>query len=1124
VISLAYVKPKAIQEKRMKRNLFGIVACSIVLVVLAAGPATAQVETRLMRYPDVNKDKVVFDYAGDLWLASTRGGPARRLTSHPGDELFPKFSPDGKWVAFTGEYDGNTDVYVVPAEGGEPRRLTYHPGNDGVLGWTPDSKQVLFRSGRYSYTYRMGQLFLVSVDGGLERMLEIPRGGPASFSPDGKRLAYNPVSREFRTWKRYRGGLAMYIGIYDFDKKGYEELPHGTANDMFPMWHGDSIYFVSDRDGVANLFQYDLKSRKTEKLTNYTEYDVKWPSLGPDSIIYENGGYLYTLDLANNKTAKVPVTVTGDLLDVRPEIKSVAGLIGSYGLSPSGSRALFEARGEIFTLPIKHGSVRNLTDSTGVHELNPAWSPDGQWVGYLSDKSGEYEIYLVPQKGGDEVRVTTDGAVYRYGLKWSPDSKKLLFSDKKNRIYYVDVDEKKPVLIDQTEYGLNSPTDFDWSPDSKWVAYSKGEPNFNNSISIYSIADRKSTRLTDSFYNNFGVAFDGDGKCLYFLSDRFFHPSGTYADNRYNYHNTRGIFAITLQADEPSPFAPRSDEEKGKEEKSGDKEKAAGAGADEAKKDQDKTGDEKAKEGKEEPKPVKVDLEGIQRRVVAVPVEAGTYVSLQARKGKIFYLSIPFEAQQAAAGPPKPRNTLFVFDIKERESKPLLEGINDYDLDADGGKVIYRAGDRFGVVDAVPGKAKVGEGALNTGSLQVRIDPRAEWAQMFHEAWRIERDFYWDPNMRGLDWSAIGKRYEALLPYVSHRSDLNYIIGEMIAELSTSHSYVGGGETPEVKKVNVGLLGADFEIDQGRYRIKKIYKGEDWEPATRSPLDQPGLKVKQGDYLLAVNGENVAGTDNVYAHFENLVGKVVTLKVNDKPSLDGAHEIVVQPIANEGGLRYMDWVESNRRKVAEATGGRIAYIHVPDTSIQGVIMFDKYFSGQFDKEGVIVDERYNSGGNIPDFFTEKLRRPLLNYLAPREGKDIPWPPAAIYGPKVMLINEHAGSGGDAFPYYFKEEKIGPLVGTRTWGGLVGIARQIPMLDGGGVTAPEFAFWTADKNDEWIVENHGVDPDYVVEQRPDLEVRGHDPQLEKAIELVMDQLKKNPPTTPKRPPYPVENHR
>lgn len=1106
------------------------IACLLllgVLLLLGAVTAAPSPETRLMRFPDISRDQVVFVYAGDLWVAPRAGdGLARRLTSHPGDELFPKFSPDGKWIAFTGEYDGNADVYVIPAEGGEPRRLTFHPANDQVLGSTPDSQKVLFRSTRASYTPRYQQLFLVPLAGGLPEQLPLPQAGLTSFSPDGKKLAFTPVSSEFRTWKRYRGGWIQYIGLYDLVKNSYEELPRVNANDMFPMWHGNSIYFISDREKVMNLYRYDLGSKRTEKLTRFEEYDIKWPSLGPDAIVFENGGQLYLYDLGSGKTSNLPVRVASDLPVVRAEIKPVGDRIRSFSLSPSGVRALFEARGDIFTLPVEHGSARDLTHSPGVHELNPAWSPDGQWVAYLSDRTGEYELYVQPQKGGEETRITSDGGAYRWGPLWSPDSQKLLYWDKTLKLWYVDIKEKKPVLIDQGEYSFGgedwSP---DWSPDSRWVAYVKPGPNLAGSVYLYSLEQKKVFRVTNGFYNDSEPRFDPGGKYLYFLSDRFFYPSGGQFDPRFNYYYTTGIFALTLKADEASPFAPESDEEKeaeGEKKPAGETPAAAPGAAQPGEAEKEKSEEKKPEEKKKQAKPVQIDIEGLGERIATVPIPPGTYRSLQVREDKLFYLSVPFESQVAGQpGPPRPRNTLYLFDVKKRETKPLLEGINNYDLDREGKKVIYRVGPTYGVVDAVPGKAKVGDGKLDTGSLQALVDPREEWKQIFREAWRIERDFYWDPNMGGLDWEKVGKRYEALLPWVAHRSDLNYIIGEMIAELSTSHTYVGGGEMPERPRVNVGLLGVDFAAEGGYYRFAKIYRGENWDERTRSPLAEPGVKVKEGDYLIAVNGAEVRAPANPYAYFQGLADKVVTLKVNSKPSPEGAWEVLVKTIGDESQVRYLDWVEANRRRVAEATGGRVGYMHVPDTSIPGLMMFDKYLTAQAGMEAMIIDERFNSGGMIPDFYTEKLRRELLSLIAPREGKDVPWPPLAIYGPKVMLINEHAGSGGDAFPWFFKRQKIGPLVGKRTWGGLIGISRQIPLLDGGVVTAPEFAFWSTDNGGEWIVENRGVDPDYVVEQRPDLVVSGHDPQLEKAIQLIQDALKSQPPR-PARPKFPKKN--
>src|SRR5271163_293183 len=1072
--------------------------------------------TRLLRYADISKDRVVFAYAGDLWIASREGGVARRLTSHVGDELYPKFSPDGKWIAFTGEYDGNPDVYIISAEGGEPKRLTFHPSNDIVLGWTPDGKNILFRSDRFSVPLgRSTKLYLVSPQGGTAKPLPVPRGDLTSFSPDGTKIAYLETSQEFRTWKRYRGGWSLPIAIYDLKKNTYEELPKTAGMDMFPMWHGNSIYFISDREGIMNLFSYDLASKQTKKLTDYQEFDIKWPSLGPDAIVYENGGLLYEYNLTSGKTRNIPIEVRAEDIEARPEFKSVAQNIGGAAISPSGVRAVVEARGNIFTVPAEHGSVRILTtDHSSIHELNPAWSPDGKWIAYLSDKSGEYELYTRPQMGGDETRITSDGSIYRFGPTWSPDSKKLAYWDKSNQLWYVSLDDKKPVRVDTSDYGLIN--DASWSPDSLWLTYSKPHRRGSNDVFLYSLGTKKITEVSAGFYNDNNPVFDENGKYLYFISTRYFYPSIGQLDQRYNYYSTDGVFAVTLKADEPSPFKPESDEEKAadenKDKKKDDKK------ADAAKPDEQKSGEQKEEKKPEAVKPIQIDLDGISSRVAPVPIPAGILNNLAARKDKFFYVTTPQEARQFGTDDQGPKNVLHIYDVTKREDKVLLEGIDGYDLSKDGSKVLYKAGPILGITDAVPGKAKVGAGALNLSGLQVQIDPRAEWRQTYHEAWRIERDFYWDPNMTGHDWKKLGARYEALLPWVAHRSDLNYLIGELIAELSTSHTYVGGGDQPKKPHVSVGMLGADYEADGGFYRIAKIYPGENWNDATRSPLTEPGLKVKSGDYLIAVNGQEARATQDVYSYFLDLAGKQVALKINSKPTAEGAWDITVKPVPSETGVRYLDWVESNRRKVAEATGGRIGYMHVPDTAIEGIIAFDKEFVGQLDKDGIIVDERFNAGGFVPDFYTEKLKRSLLAVISVRDGKDNPYPPVAIYGPKVMLVNEMSGSGGDLFPWLFRFEKIGPIVGTRTWGGLVGINRGAPLRDGGFVTAPSAGFYSWEKGGSWAVENHGVDPDFVVPQRPDLVVEGHDPQLEKAIELAKEALKdyKGLPPRPKFP--------
>jgi tricorn protease len=1114
----------------MKRLQF---AGKILLFVLAgawsvclAGPvpqkaeaAAGLAEGRLMRFPDIGRNGIVFSYGGDLWLAARDGGVARRITTHPGLELFPKFSPDGKWIAFTAQYDGNFNVYVMPAEGGEPKQLTFWPDvapmpermgpNNEVISWLPDSKHILFLSRHDSWNSWFGHLWVVEIDGGLPERFPIERGGLTSFSPDGTRIAYNPIFRNFRTWKRYTGGLAQSILVYDLKANKSEELPHTSYTDTFPMWHGDTIYFDSDRgtEHRMNLYSYDLATQQVRQLTHFRDFDVNWPSLGPDAIIFESGGYLYTFDLATGTTHKLTIYLPGDRDLARPHWQNVSQGITSFDLSPDGQRAVFAARGNIFTVPAKHGSIRNLTRSSGVWNRDAAWSPDGRWIAYLSDRTGEYELYLAREDGsGKEIRVTFDGAMFRLPPVWSPDSKKLLFADKDVRLWYVDVSVKKPVLIDQGHYF--DITDYNWSPDSQWVAYAKAGGNYFRVIDLYSLADRKITPVTSSFYDSWGPVFDPGGKYLYFVSNRDYNEVvGAYDTNSFANPKATRVYLTTLRADLPSPFAPRSDEVAIQTEPAAEKPAA-----------------------KEKPAPFRIDLEGIGQRIVALPIAPTNLAGLGAAPDNVIYSTVPVPG---LGGPlPGDEPAIHVFDLKERKDAELLAGASSFTVSFDGKKVLYAApkhpGEEEGMGPAEPvygildvtlphaGPHKVGEGALNLSTMTEEVDPRAEWKEIFQEAWRQERDYFYEKSTNGVDWTKEREKYAPLLPYVADRYDLTYVIGEMIGELSNSHTYVGGGAYPDLKPVNVGMLGVDFETDtaHGLYRFKKIYPGENWEGSLRSPLTEPGVNVREGDYLLAVNGQALRVPENPYALFVNTAGQNVTLTVNSKPSEEGARNVVVQPIGSEIGLRELDWIATNREKVDRATGGRVGYVYLPDMEAAGLDQFIKQYYPQIRKQGMIFDVRYNGGGFVDQIILERLRRVLAGMESARNWESGTIPDDVFHGALACLTNHYAASDGDFFTYFFKFYKLGPVIGTRTWGGVRGIRGYIPLLDGGYITRPEFALYGL--NSQWLIENHGVEPDIVVENAPEQVRAGHDPQLEKAIEVVMKEIQEHPKKLPPRP--------
>jgi tricorn protease len=1127
----------------------------LILTFAVSGSTQEMPEGRMMRFPDIYKDKIVFMYGGDLWLGSSAGGAARRITSDAGRELFPKFSPDGKWIAFTGQYDGNFNVYVMPAQGGQPKQLTFYQGaaaplsdrmgiHNEVVTWFPDSKRILFLSRRDASNGWTKRPFSVSIEGGLPESLPVSEGGLTSFSPDGTKIVYNPIFRNFRTWKRYTGGLAQAIAIYDLKNNSVEDLPHTEWTDSFPMWHGNTIYFSSDRgpEHHLNLYSYDLGSKQVEQLTHFTDFDVMWPSLGPDSIVFENGGYLYTFDLDSKQPTKLTVSLPGDRDQSMKHWSSVARNITDFDISPEGKRAVFGARGDVFTVPAKEGSVRNLTRTAGIREKSVAWSPDGRWIVYVSDRSGEDELYIAPQDGmGKEQQITRGYKGFKYAPVWSPDSKKLAWSDKDCRLWYVDVNDKKQVAIDQGKYGeiLN----YSWSPDSKWLAYDKNAENLYSVVHLYSLATNKVTPVTASMSNGFAPVFDPDGKYLYFLSDRDFNEVLGNVDFEFSNPKTTRIYVVTLRADEPSPFQPLSDETQIKKEENKDEllvppgqEQGKTAGKPEAKNkkktdepketkdngkgDKDKDKDKEKEKKDEKPKEFRIDLDGIASRIVALPIEPAVINTYVASKGFIFYSTTPI---QGLSGPiPGESPATHVYDLKERKEKVLIEGVQRFALSFDGTKLLYEAeggrdGHTYGIIDAKPdGSKKIGDGALNLGGMRVQVDPAAEWKQMFNEVWRQERDYFYEAAMNGVDWEKIRDKYAQLLPSVADRYTLTYIMGEMIGELSNSHTYVGGGDYPDLHPVNVGLLGVDFEADKsGMYRFKKIYAGENWDQQTRSPLTEPGVTVKEGDYLIAVNGRPLRTPQNPYELFVNTVNENVMLTINSKPSEEGAHTVQVKPINDENNLRELAWVESNRKKVDAASNGRIGYVYLPDMGGEGLNQFVKQYFPQIRKEGMIIDVRYNGGGFVDQLIFSRLRRVLAGMGSNRNWESGTVPPVVFSGAMACLTNHYAASDGDIFSYYFKYYKLGPLIGERTWGGVRGIRGNIPLMDGGYITRPEAARY--DLNSKWVIENHGVQPDIVVENRPDLVVKGQDPQLEKAIEVIMREIQANPKKLPPRPP-------
>jgi tricorn protease len=1077
-------------DEEMKKILF-----IISILILGSNFIFAINDCKLLRQPDVCSKGIVFAYGGDLWIVGREGGDARRLTSHIGFEFSPKISPDEKWVAFSGEYDGNMDVYLIPLEGGAPTRLTFHPGPDVVVEWTPDSQNIVFSTPRISY-HRFFRFFKVDIEGGFPEPLLLPMAYLGSYSPDGTYMAYTPLPNAFNTWKRYRGGLAPHIWIFSFKDYSTKEIPHGDANNTYPMWLGNKVYFLSDREGIMNLFSYDTKKETVEQVTDLKNYDIKSASAGKGAIVYEWAGEIHFHEPSSGKSSKVTINVPSDLINVRPRFEKVDRQILNFDLSPTGVRAAFEAHGEILSVPAKKGDIRNLTNSPAFCDRDPSWSPDGQSIAYFSDSSGEYALYVVDQKATmKSVKIDFPKPSFYYSPSWSPDSKKIAFTDKHLNLYYLDLTAREPILIDKDTYSHPERSlDPVWSLDSKWIAYTKRLDNHFRAVHLYSLESGKSHQITDGMSDAISPVFDSSGEYLYFAASTDSGPTSGWLDLSSIYRNiTRSLYVVVLRKDLPSPLAPESDEEKKEEEKT------------EESKEKEKAEEEKKKEPE-----FRVDLENIGQRILSLPVPARDYSTLRnGDKGILFYLE---------SVPNQPGYTLHRFEMKERKSEPFLEGVFAYGVSHDGKKLLYYNSPQriWGIVDT-KGKVKIGDGKLNTAALEVRIDPQAEWEQMLRETWRINRDYFYDPGMHGVDWPKMYERYAAFLPYVSHRSDLNFLIAEMIGELVVGHAYVGGGDYPDLESVPGGLLGADYEIQNGRYRIKKIYSGLNWNPDLRAPLTEPGINVQEGDYILKVNGRELKAPTNIYSLFEKTADNQVVLTVNSEPEEKGAREATVVPIQNETGLRNRAWVEGNLERVDELSKGKVGYVYLPNTAGAGYTYFNRYFFAQLQKDALVVDERFNGGGYAADYIVDLLDRPLLSYWATRDGKDFPTPLGSIFGPKVMIINEYAGSGGDALPLYFRRRGIGLLVGKKTWGGLIGIYDYPRLMDGGFVTAPRLAIWSPDG--KWEVENVGVPPDIEVEMTPAKVIAGKDPQLEKAVEVVLKELEKKPVPKPKRPAYP-----
>ena len=1072
----------------------------ICITLLLNLHTNAQIDAGLLRYPDVSKTQIVFTYANDIWVVSKNGGTAEKLSSPAGVESFPKFSPDGKTIAFTGNYDGNQDVYTITVNGGIPQRITQHGFPDRVVDWTSDSKSILFASGRESSRNRFNQFYTISSNGGPAIKLPFAYAEFGSYSPDGKNMAVVFLSQAFRNWKRYRGGMKASIHLFNFEKNTDMNISAGeVAGNEFPMWHGDDIYFISDRGSEErmNLWKYSINTKQFTQLTNYKDYDIHFPSAGPDDIVFEQGGKLFLFSFASQTVKAVNINVVTDKAFLKPRLVAANKYVQHVNISPDGNRALVEARGDIFSLPALKGFVKNITRTVSSFERYPSWSPDGNTVAYWSDQTGENEIWLLkPNTDALPQKLTGFKNGFGYHLYWSPDSKKIVTIDQAMKIKMIDVSNGSITEVDQALRFMHGGCEnfkVSWSPDSRWFTYSRDLDNYHIAVYIFDAQNKKLQQVTDGFYSCNNPVFDSDGKYLFLTTNQSFNPYYSDIDNSFIYGNSTKLAAISLLKNTPSVLFPENDTVAVKNNNAKDNEK---------KKDEVKNSI------------VDIDFTNIQSRMVLLPIETGNYGNLVTTKGKLIYQKFPNLGSSKDAKP-----ILKYYSIDKREEKDITDNIDNFWLAANGNKLLVQRGNDYAIIN--PEEKQKFEKPLRLNEMELMVDPAAEWKELFNDVWRMERDYFYDPNMHAVNWNTIKNRYSKMLEDAVSREEVDFIIGEMIGELNASHTYHGGGDVEKQVNTPVGYLGVDWEAAGNFYKIKKIIRGASWDISTRSSLDQPGILVKEGDYILAVNGQPINTQQEPYAFFQGLANKTVELTYNSSPSFSGAKTAIVQTMDNEYKLRYLAWVEANRKHVEEASNGDVGYIYVPSTAQDGQEELTRQFNAQWDKKALIIDERFNSGGQIPDRFIEMLNRTPLAYWATRDGATWPWPQYAHFGPKVMLINGWSGSGGDAFPDYFKKKGLGKLIGTRTWGGLIGISGMPVLIDGGSITSPSFRMYNPDGT--WFKEGHGVDPDIEVDEDLSLMNKGIDPQLERAITEIKSALKNKPYTAPKQPGYEKRNN-